>query len=80
MRDPLTGKDDLTGYGDQWNGVMSAESAFQHTMSPEMLRDWFAGQAIGAAILHYTGGPIVPKTVASKAYSIADAMLEARKK
>lgn len=52
-------------------------SAFQHELSREALRDYFAGQAM-IALGDTTS--IDPAWVAKKAYEQADAMLEARAK
>ena len=47
------------------------------------LRDQFAGQAMQGMVAAIGGGGVLldpnPKTLASAAYAIADAMLEARK-
>jgi hypothetical protein len=46
------------------------------------LRDWFAGQVIGAIAAHDLAGNNTtdgPKNIAKASYLIADAMLEARK-
>lgn len=42
------------------------------------LRDYFAGQALIACILHQQAAQLNEKTIADCAYSYADAMLEAR--
>lgn len=49
------------------------------------LRDWFAGNAMCrmltvAAEAHVSMKSDIPKIIASKAYEMADAMLEARKR
>lgn len=49
------------------------------------LRDWFAGQAVGAIISSFAtdfreDGETIPQLFARKAYAIADAMLAERAK
>jgi hypothetical protein len=48
------------------------------TLAEEQLRDWFAGQAIGALLETWGAGDGL-ESYAEEAYRCADAMLEARK-
>ncbi len=43
-----------------------------------MLRDWFAGQALGAAITRYPQD--TDESIARESYAVADAMLKERAK
>jgi hypothetical protein len=70
---PAFPQTDLTAYGmgpaETNNGGMS-------------LRDWFAGQALAGLMSNCTGDGLstwLPESAAFRAYTIADAMLEARK-
>lgn len=59
-------------------------SAFQHTLTRETLRDYFAGQALAGMAHHASWYPVEPeqenKQVARRCYEIADAMLAERER
>lgn len=60
-------------------------SGDEHYVEGMSLRDWFAGQAVGAALnaamthkMDQRAWPVTITEVAEKAYRVADAMLKAR--